>query len=152
MTATDLLSSAVVGAIAGGAASLVNGWLQRKSAKEMVRISLITPMREAWVGRLREKLAGLMGMCGKLRVRMNPEDGSTPSAAVLRYEIALMLDQRQSDHVDLYRAIENLLKVTFAEHQTEEKSDKDFTAAIDQVRLLAHDILRSEWQRAKAGE
>jgi hypothetical protein len=150
VTSTDLLSSAVVGAVAGAAASLLNGWLQRRSALEVARVSLVMPMREAWIGQLRDKLASFLAACTEA-IRVEQAGGEkTMEIVSIRYGIELMLNPKEADHDALEEALNHLAALAVRRP----KDVGGFTQASSALRTLARRILKVEWDRvqAKAGK
>lgn len=147
MTGSDLLSSAVVGAIAGAAASLVNGWLQRKSAKELAQISLIGPMREAWVGKLREKVAWLLASCARIHRNEKLKPALDEGVAVALAEIGLMLNVAEPEQHELMESLKALTDLADTSDAAE-----GFSPAGKRAVNAARVVLRSEWERVKAAE
>lgn len=147
MTGADLLSSAVVGAVAGAAASLVNGWLQRKSALEVARVSLVMPMREAWIGKLREKAAWLIASCARIHRKENLTPDLGESVAVTLTEIGLMVNVGEPEQHEL---LESLKALTAVADLPRDANDA-FAAAGKRAVNAARVVLRSEWERTKGG-
>ena len=119
---------------------------QLAAAKETARMNLVMPMREAWITKLREKIAWYMGTCTQILVGKKVADQAAELIQV-RHEVQLMLNQREQAHADLDRALTDLVHASTARP----RDDARFDTARDTVTACAHDILRSEWERTKAG-
>ena len=119
---------------------------QSESAQTVARQQLVMPMREEWIGKLREKLGALMGayVDGYFgRYPFSPENIQRLTAT--QTEIGLMLNLEAPDHLALNSAIQ-LLHDAF----TTKSPDGDFRQAVQRTVACSRTVLRSEWQRAKA--
>ena len=121
---------------------------QIESAKEVARTNLIMPMREAWIGRLREKLAWYIGECGKVYAGDKLDHDSVGVLLAGRHEILLLLDVRVKAQYELDSSLTEL----YSTARVKPKDQKLFREVLDRACQLAHDLLKSEWQRATAGE
>jgi hypothetical protein len=120
---------------------------QIESAQSVARTQLIMPMREAWIEKLREKIARYIATCTKIVVDARTSE-DTDELLVIRGEILLMLNHREGEQAALFSALHALLGAARARP----RNDGRFEQATKQVTRLAHDILRSEWQRATEGK
>jgi hypothetical protein len=144
-----LVSAAVaavsaVGSVASAIVSSRNGKRQQDSAREIARMNLIAPMREAWVTKLRERLAGYISGAGQINAgKPVPE-----TLGFVRHEIGMMLDREQDVHVELETALDELLRAVIAKPQDAQR----FSRAIEHARGLSNAVVQTEWQPGKGGQ
>ena len=130
-------------AAAAAVATLVNGWWQRRSAMEIARVNLIMPMREAWIGQLRDKIARYITGCARLNIDKKRDF----EPLLLRYEIALMLNQDEEEHQKLEKALTGLVKLA----EEKKMDDPEVGEAVDEAKRLARSVLKKEWDRVQRG-
>ena len=122
---------------------------QVESAHEVARLNLIMPMREVWIGQLREKLSSYLTRCAMINI-LKPKEHSADTWGLLsvRYEIGLMLNPDDESHQKLYDA----MKKNFDLAADAEMGDPAVGKAVDETTRLAHVVLAAEWKRAKVGQ
>jgi hypothetical protein len=113
--------------------------LQIESAQTVARQQLNTPMREAWIGQLRDKLSEFMATNLLISYGIGKSPVQLTNITTLRYEISYMLNPFDNEQRLLGNAIDELLKAN-------RKKDKQrYQVASKAVHNLACLILRSEW-------
>jgi hypothetical protein len=121
---------------------------QIESAQLISHKQLVMPMREAWIGQLRRRIAKYLEAC--FRVRGQHYDLEMIKVlGVGREEIELMLNPNEEKHRELIEALSSLL---LAAGNREAPDMDSISLAENKVREVAKVVLKSEWQRAKAGE
>ena len=133
-----------MGAAAAALATLINGWLQTRSATRIARVNLIMPMRVEWIGQLRGKVARYITACAKINIEKK-RDWELP---LLRHEIALMLNLDEEEHQQLEEALKQLVQLA----EEKKMDDPEVGDAVVEVRRLTSSILKTEWERAKKGD
>jgi len=66
---------------------------------------------------------------------------------LVQWKIRLLINPSETDHQELYRAIET----AFARIQSEEANDSDTEADLQKITRLGQAILKREWERVKRG-
>ena len=120
--------------------------LQIESAQTVARQQLTTPMREAWIGQLRDKLSEFMATNLLLWFGVGSSDVQLTKITTLRYEISYMLNPFENDQRLLGNAIDELLKAN------RKKDRQRYSAASGAIHNLACLILRSEWSKVSQKE
>jgi len=152
--------AAVIAAVAATGAAIVTLFLgkrqiesaqtvakqQIESAQTVARQQLITPMREAWIGQLRDKLSEFMATNLLLWFGVGSSDVQLTKITTLRYEILYMLNPFDNEQRLLGNAIDELLKAN------RKKDNKRYSAASGAIHNLACLILRSEWSKVSQKE
>jgi hypothetical protein len=98
--------------------------------------------------RLREKLATLVGSCiHHYSSKVLPTIEVANDLTITRTEIGMMLNVDEQDHAALEKALSELIDVLRMKHEW-----PVYQVALNKVISYSRAVLRSEWQRAKAGE
>lgn len=122
---------------------------QIESAQSVARTQLIMPMREAWIGALREKVAFFMATCmATFSGEKVTDTAERFRLLTTRYEILLMLNVLDEMHRLLDRALNDLLRDALAKPKEKEKFENSARTA----RSAAFIVLRSEWEKASGEE
>ena len=118
---------------------------QIESAQSVARQQLVMPMREAWIGQLRDKLATVMATCSLVFRDLEEETKEVViRVGALRHEISLMTNPDEPEHILLDRAISELVNAS----ATKPRDEGRYTNADHSMRRLAQKILQSEWAKA----
>lgn len=124
-------------------------WTSKRQAKTAHRL-MLGPMRQAWITKLREKLAVLVGRASLYAFTgQNPGNAekSFTELVEIQQEIELLINPREKDHRDLVGAIEVMMK-SYANHAPKEEFHKEQRAVV----TLAQTIFKTEWDRVKSEE
>ena len=133
-------------------------------ARRQFNATVLSANRQKWIETLRDMLAELISLLvTALIVRSTSktkwDKGRGPvgeNAALLeklerivlaQSKIRLMLNPHESDHQQLYRAIDS----AFKRLQSEDSPDSETETDIETITTLAQTILKREWQRVKLG-
>jgi hypothetical protein len=117
------------------------------SAQAVAHKQLVMPMREAWIGTLREKLAFYMATCtATFSGEITSNNAERLRLLSTRYEIVLMLNLLDEGHRLLDKALNDMLRDALAK----EKQKFDHSSRI--ARSTAFMVLRQEWVKATGEE
>jgi hypothetical protein len=126
--------------------------LQIESAQEVARLTMIAPMREKWIGKLRDKIGELMSRCAIVFFNLEPVEQHNPRIAALRHEIALMLNPAEREHALLDGALADLVVAAGRAPPSTQEGANLYTQRETAVRQFARLILKSEWSKVAHDE
>jgi hypothetical protein len=147
---TLALVSAVVafvsalGSVASALVSYYNGKRQQASAHETARLSLVMPMREEWIAKLRDKVAWLIATCARVHGKDKFAADVDERVAVTLTEIGLMVNIAEPEQAELMESLKAMTNAVNTKGE-EEVFNKIGKRAVDAARV----VLRSEWERVK---
>jgi hypothetical protein len=160
----DPLVLGLVSAATALVASIVGPLVTLSVGRRQFAATVLSTNRQRWIEHLRDLLAEFIAQLGTVWViratwQGKWDKGLAPIAAdptrlekmqrllLVQWKIRLMLNPTESDHQELYAAIEKAL-----DRLREERSDESETAAdIETISRLGQTILKREWQRVKQG-
>lgn len=119
---------------------------QIRASAELASRQLLAPMRQHWIGTLRDLLAELASraLTYQLAGARERDEDEFAHLELLRHKLLLMLNPHEADHERLEQVLERLLF-------TLDVGDRDDFAAIhDELTALSRAILKTEWDRIKA--
>ncbi len=122
---------------------------QVESAQSVARTQLIMPMREAWIGQLRSKLAEFFAISLDVFVTADERIGEvdTSRLSLVHLEAILMLNPEEPSHVELIKTLQEIADTVAGDRLNEDR----LAIALAKGKDLSHSILKSEWRRAKEG-
>ena len=160
----DALLISLVSACTALVASVVGPLVSLKVAKRQFNATVLSANRQKWIETLRDLLAEMISLMVAVLVvksgwkgKWNKGMGALekdPSLlhkveriVLVQWKIRLMLNPTEADHQELYRTIHT----AFERIQSEDSTDVEAEAAIENLTRLAHVILKREWERVKRG-
>jgi hypothetical protein len=120
---------------------------QIESARNVARDQLVGPMREAWVDKLRAKLAWQVGARIHAYCEVGPDPEESRRLTINQTEISLLTNEDDPDHVALTQALGELSRAV-----REKYPETAYGNAVSVAISISRKVLRSEWRRAKSGE
>lgn len=109
---------------------------------------VIAPMRQAWINSLRDLVSDLLGKCAHYWASgyEDREDSEYRHITELVHRLELHINPREDDHAELVR---NARTMEGALGEGSLESDDRFWNAHRELRRLAQEILKREWDRTK---
>ena len=152
MDPTISILSLIVALLAVIASPLVSWLVTRRTLDSAERASVrqvIAPMRQAWINDLRSRLAELSATTLHYFLAGYEErtDAEYRRVAQVEQEIVLMLNPVEQDH----KALEQTIRQLVSSLEAGKAVDASFIAAHERLTELGRTILKSEWNRVKAG-
>jgi hypothetical protein len=149
--------TALVAAIAGPIVTIL-------VARRQFNANVLSANRQKWIDSLRDMLAELISLMVAILVvkagwKGNWNKGMGALAAdssllsklervvLVQWKVRLLINPNETDHLELYRAIE----LAFKRIQSEETHEAESEADIENITRIAQKILKREWQRVKRG-
>ena len=149
---TVIISTA--GALLGALIGSITGYL---TARHQFRTTVVAAARQQWISSVRDALAEYqVSVTSIAKMFVIPasdpaiRDQTYERAAFLTYRLKLLLNPRERSHLELLVAIEALFAAL-----TPALKSGDHSQAVAQIRRvteLGQLVLKSEWERVKAGE
>ena len=152
MDPTISILSLIVALLAVIVGPLVSSLITRRTLDSAERASVrqvIAPMRQAWINDLRSRLAELSATTLHYFLAGYEErtDAEYRRVAQVEQEIVLMLNPVEQDH----KALEQTIRQLVSSLEAGKAVDAPFIAAHERLTELGRTILKSEWNRVKAG-
>jgi hypothetical protein len=146
-------------------ASIVGPLVTLTVAKRQINANLVSSNRQKWIETLRDMLAELISLLVAVVVvksgfKGDWNDGLAAIEAdrslldklerivLVQWKIRLLINPNETDHQELYRAIET----AFAHAKSRQSQEAEISADIESITRLAHGILKREWERVKRGD
>ena len=160
----DPLLVSLVSACTALVASIVGPIVTLAVARRQFSANVLSANRQKWIETLRDMLAELISLMVAVLVvkegwRGKWDKGLGAIAAdptllsklerivLVQWKIRLLINPTETDHQELYQAIET----AFARIQADESADSDMEADIQKITRLGQAILKREWERVKRG-
>ncbi|MDK9556095.1 hypothetical protein QQF73_00560 [Marinobacter sp. M216] len=121
---------------------------QSDTSLRVANKQVIAPMRQAWINSLRDLVSELLGKCAHYWASgyEDREDSEYQHITELVHRLELHINPREQDHAEL---VTNARAMEGALGQASREADKKFWNAHQEIRRLAQDILKREWDRTK---
>jgi len=122
---------------------------QLEAAKRSANKQIVAPMREAWISKLREKIAQFIANLNYV-TSMGNQAPMLEAREIqrLQVEITLMLNPNEPDHNALVVTLLKLTNLLSRAHRGE-NCTAEYGAQCGEVFRLSQIILRKEWNRVK---
>lgn len=152
MSETIPILSLITAILAVFVGPLVSSYINKRQIKASLAIAnnqLVAPMRQVWINDLRALLAELISNSHYYFIAgfENRTEAEYSKLNLLEHRIALMLNPAETDHKKLETAIRELVSLLHKGHP----GNDGFPAVHGEVVKLSRLILKSEWNRVKAG-
>jgi hypothetical protein len=160
----DPLVLSLVSACTALVASILGPIVTLSVARRQFNANVLSANRQKWIESLRDTLAELIALVAiasvlKATWRDKWDKGMGPLGSntellqklerlvLVQAKIRLLLNPLETDHQELYRAIDTALQRFKSEALHEAETDAD----VETITHLAQAILKREWQRVKLG-
>lgn len=117
-----------------------------KNSRQIAVRQIISPMRQAWIDRLRDRMAELLSEISEF---CEKRDGgmSVKRLLLLKWQIELMLNMTETEHQNLVSLLDDVIHLSHGQD-----GPGQFSAALDRTVAACRSILKIEWERVKSGD
>jgi hypothetical protein len=160
----DPLVISLVSACTALFASIMGPMVTLSVARRQFRTNVLSANRQKWIETLRDLIAELISLLVAVQVvkmewkgkwnrgldaiAADPKLlGKLEHLVLVQWKIRLLINPKEVDHQELYRAIDTALKRI----QSEELKDSETEADLENITKLGQAILKREWERVKRG-
>jgi hypothetical protein len=144
---TGVATAAIVAACIAALVSLIVAAFTWRTANHTMYLNAVTAERSKWIGKLRENIAKLLGVCGAIHLAL--PDASSPEARALREKadrlmalIQMQLNPNNQVDANIIALLPRLVKAS-------QNVQGDYRALEKAVIMHAQCLLKEEWEKVK---
>ncbi len=153
-------TAAIIGALSALVVSGLGAFITYKIATKQIHANVVTASRQAWIDRLRDCVAEFQASASKLALftSVSPEltteredyiRSTVTRLAHLRYQIELLINPKENDHLQLIGLVGKMMRIAFT-------GEKDGLEQFGKLQLelvtISQNVFKREWERVKAGK
>ena len=147
------VAALIIAVVTVVAASLVTYNAARRQIEASLKLGyhqIIAPMRQAWINKLRERIAAYIGISSEMGIRIQnmstldePSYRAYRELLAIREEIYLLLHMGEEDHEQIAREVHNINQLV------SEYKANDLGSAHGRLREITQKVLKAEWEVTK---